>query len=304
MSDVVHHEKTEQQTTETTRNQTTGNSGSPQKMALAELFDRSAPTYERVGVEHFADLGRRLVAHAGLAEGHHVLDVGCGTGAVLLPAARAVGPKGQVIGVDLSAGMVARAEEEIARYALHHARAVVGDAETVLLDGVPVGPGSFDAVLAGICLFFFPQPQAAVARYHQVLKPEGRIALSWWGRPDPRWDRVFAASAPYGRGPSSHALSGDSPFRSIDAVHTMLSAAGFSDVETIEEDCVTRFADGEQWWRWVWSTAGRRFWEHVPKESRGDAEAAVNAELAALKSPDGSLSSTSKVRFTLARRQG
>lgn len=84
MSDLIHHEETEQKTTETTRNkptrneinkmnEPTGKSGAPQKVALADLFDRSAPTYERVGVEHFADLGRRLVAHAGLADGHSVL---------------------------------------------------------------------------------------------------------------------------------------------------------------------------------------------------------------------------------------
>ncbi|GAA2346245.1 class I SAM-dependent methyltransferase [Streptomyces violaceusniger] len=286
-------------TTERARREDIGD----RKRALAQLFDRSAPTYERVGVEHFADLGRRLVAYAELTGGQRVLDVGCGTGAVLVPAARAVGERGEAIGVDISAGMVARAREELTRHGLHHARALVGDAETVALEDAPVGPGSFDAVLAGISLFFFPRPRTAVARYHRLLKPGGRIAVSWWGRPDPRWDRVFAASAPYGRGPSSHALPDDSPFRSIETFHAVLSTAGFTDVETTEEDCVTRFANREQWWSWVWSTAGRQFWETVPEESRAAAEAAVNAELAGLESPDGGLYSTSKVRFTLARRE-
>ncbi|MFJ2828019.1 class I SAM-dependent methyltransferase [Streptomyces sp. NPDC087263] len=272
------------------------------KSSLAQLFDRSAPTYEKVGVDHFADLGRRLVDHAGIAAGERVLDVGCGTGAVLVPAARATGPRGEVIGVDLSAGMAARAEEEIVRHGLPQARVVVGDAETLAADGIPADPGSYDAVLAGICLFFYPRPEEAMARYRRLLKPDGRFALSWWGRPDPRWDAVFTASAPFGRGPSSHALPGDSPFRSVEALHAALLTAGFDDVDTVEEDCVTRFDSDEQWWQWVWSTAGRQFWESVPEELRPDAVAAVNAELARLKAADGSLSSTSKVRFTLARR--
>ncbi|GAA1161544.1 arsenite methyltransferase [Streptomyces hebeiensis] len=289
------------------------------KAALALLFDRSAPTYERVGVEHFDDLGRRLVARAGVTAGERVLDVGCGTGAVLVPAARAAGPEGEVIGVDLSPGMVARAREEIARHGLRRARAFVGDAESVTpaggdgtdgtndtggangAVGVSLAPGSFDTVLAGISLFFFPRPRTAAARYHELLKPGGRFAVSWWGRPDPRWDPVFTASAPYGRGPSSHALPANSPFRSVDAFHAMLSDAGFADAETVEEDCVTRFADAGQWWTWVWSTAGRQFWESIPDDAREDAVAAVNAELDALKAADSSLTSVSKVRFTVAR---
>ncbi|GAB2595829.1 hypothetical protein GCM10027168_30640 [Streptomyces capparidis] len=275
-------------------------SATERKAALARLFDRSAPTYERVGVEHFADLGRRLVAHAGLTEGQRVLDVGCGTGAVLVPAARAVGLRGEAVGIDLSPGMAERAREEVARHGLGNARVVVGDAETVTADGVPGAPASFDAVLAGICLFFFPRPRAALARYRELLRPGGRVAVSWWGRPDPRWDPVFAAGAPYGRGPSSHTLPEDSPFRSVDALHRALTEAGFTGVRTHEEDSVTRFENADQWWRWVWSTAGRQFWEAVPDGAREDAEAAVNAELAALAAPDGSLTSTSKVRFTVA----
>ncbi|MFJ9211736.1 class I SAM-dependent methyltransferase [Streptomyces sp. NPDC102264] len=273
------------------------------KAALALLFDRSAPTYERVGAEHFNDLGRRLVDHAKVTTGQRVLDAGCGTGAVLVPAARAVGPEGEVIGVDLSGGMVARAREEAARQGLlHQVRAVVGDAETVALADVRTAPGSFDTVLAGICLFFFPHPQAAAARYRELLKPGGRFGVSWWGRPDPLWDPVYAASAPYGRGPSSHTLPATSPFRSVDALHAMLDEAGFDEAETAEEDCVTHFAHAEQWWRWVWSTAGRQFWESVPDDERDKAVAAVNAELDTLKAPDGSLTMTSKVRFTLAKR--
>lgn len=275
------------------------------KWALARLFDRSAPTYERVGVSHFDALGRQLVEHAGLREGERVLDVGCGTGAVLVPAALAVGPRGSVTGVDLSPGMVERAREAIAERGLTQARAVVGDAETAEwtdADGTATGPadGSFDAVLAGISLFFFPHPDAAAARYRTLLAPGGRLAVSWWGRPDARWDPVFAASAPYGAA-SAHRLPDDSPFRSVDALHSLLADSGFTGAETVETDCVTRFQGPRQWWRWVWSTAGRQFWESVPDGARGEATAAVNAELDRLRAPDGSLTSVNKVRFTVAR---
>ncbi|QKV98030.1 class I SAM-dependent methyltransferase [Streptomyces sp. NA02950] len=275
---------------------------SGRKAAIAGLFDRSAPTYERVGVTHFDDLGERLVEHAGIRPGERVLDVGCGTGSVLLPAARAAaGSGGEAIGIDLSPGMVARARERIADAGPDNAQAHTGDAETVDW-GVP-GPsatGTFDAVLAGISMFFFLDPVAAMVRYRELLNDGGRLALSWWGRPDPRWDAVFRASAPYG-GLSAHRLPDDSPFRSADALHTALEKAGYRSVETVEEACVTRFVGPGQWWRWVWSTAGRQFWESVPEDAREEATAAVDAELKKLMAPDGSLTSSSKVRFTLAR---
>ncbi|GHC87287.1 class I SAM-dependent methyltransferase [Streptomyces flavofungini] len=277
------------------------------KAALAGLFDRSAPTYERVGVNHFADLGQRLIGHADVLPGDRILDIGCGTGAVLVPAARATGTTGSAVGVDLSAGMVARSRAALREAGLTHAHAVVADAETIDWDaqgGVhPPADGTLDVVCAGISLFFLPHPRQAVSRYRELLGPGGRLAVSWWGRPDPRWDPVFAASAPYGRGGSSHALPEDSPFRSVAALHAMLEEAGYASVETVEEPCVTRFRGPHQWWDWVWSTAGRMFWEGVPAESRERAEAAVNAELDRLRAPDGSLTSTSAVRFTVARAQ-
>ncbi|MFI8930432.1 class I SAM-dependent methyltransferase [Streptomyces sp. NPDC053474] len=277
------------------------------KAALAGLFDRSAPTYERVGVNHFADLGQRLVALADVLPGDRLLDIGCGTGAVLVPAARATGTTGSAVGVDLSPGMVARSRAALREAGLRHAHAVVADAETIdwsPQEGVaPPANGSVDVVFAGISLFFLPHPRQAVARYRELLGPGGRLALSWWGRPDPRWDPVFAASAPYGRGGSSHALPEDSPFRSVEALHAMLEETGYATAETVEQSCVTRFRGPHQWWDWVWSTAGRMFWEGVPAESRERAEAAVNAELERLRAPDGSLTTTSAVRFTVARAQ-
>ncbi|MFJ2814587.1 hypothetical protein [Streptomyces sp. NPDC087294] len=73
------------------------------KQALTGLFDRSAPHHDRAVMEHIADLGHRLLAHTHLDAVQGVLDVGCGPGAALLPAARAVGPNGQATGVNPSA---------------------------------------------------------------------------------------------------------------------------------------------------------------------------------------------------------
>ena len=64
----------------------------PAKLMLAGVFNRAAAIYGQVGPGYFGYFGKLLVEQAVLAPGMHVLDVGTGRGAVLFPAAQAVGP--------------------------------------------------------------------------------------------------------------------------------------------------------------------------------------------------------------------
>ncbi|MGB7981462.1 MAG: hypothetical protein WCF36_11800, partial [Candidatus Nanopelagicales bacterium] len=66
----------------------------------ARLFDDLAESYDAVGVEFFAPIALGLVDALAPAPGERVADLGCGKGAFLLPAARAVGRRGRVVGVD------------------------------------------------------------------------------------------------------------------------------------------------------------------------------------------------------------
>src|SRR5215471_4031514 len=77
------------------------------------VFSRAAPTYDRIGPQVFAHFGERLVEWTRPAPNAAVLDVATGRGAVLLPAARHVGPGGRVVGIDMSAMMVSEIETDI-----------------------------------------------------------------------------------------------------------------------------------------------------------------------------------------------
>ncbi|WP_328609543.1 Gfo/Idh/MocA family oxidoreductase [Amycolatopsis sp. NBC_00345] len=274
----------------------------PAAPPLAEVFDRCAATYDDVGVDHFTPMGQRLVDLAGLSAGDSVLDAGCGAGACLVPAAQAVGPTGYVLGIDISAGMVERAERAARRHGLRQVRCAVADAETVVLNVPFLLDGTFDAVVSGMALFLMPDPAAAVARFAELLRAEGRLAVSWWAGSDPRWAPVFSASSGYGRSRSAHELAAGSPFGSVDALHELLTATGFTGVATTEVDQTTVFTGPDQWWTWLWSTAGRLFWETIPSAELPAAEAAVNAELAKLAERDGSLRTTGTMRVTTATR--
>src|SRR6478735_3172605 len=158
------------------------------KTVVARTFDDAAPSYETVGPEFFGRFGRRLVELADVRPGMRVLDVGCGSGAALVPAAEAVGPDGHVLGIDISAAMVERARATIKARGLTQAEVRSGDAE------IPgVGPGDRDRILAAQVLFFLPDLMQALRAYRHILRADGVLAISSWGPDEKQWQDVQRA---------------------------------------------------------------------------------------------------------------
>jgi len=67
--------------------------------SIVDVFEQASGSYDSVGVDFFTPMGAALVEAAAPPPGASVLDVGCGRGAVLFPAAAAVGPTGSVTGI-------------------------------------------------------------------------------------------------------------------------------------------------------------------------------------------------------------
>ena len=236
-----------------------------QKGWLAGVFDRAAPTYDRVGVAYHEHFGRRLVARADLPPGASLLDVGCGHGAVLLAAA---GRAARLTGVDVSAGMLHRAAGGLRGSG---ARLAVMDAERL-----GFAAGAFDVVTAAFLLFFLPDPVRAVAGFHRVLRPGGRVAVSTWGEDDPRWSWAddLLADLPVQRRAIQR------PFDTPTSVVDLLTRAGFVGVTAHREDLEIRFADASQWWEWHWSFSVRGLLEQLDATAvdrlRGEATARLD----------------------------
>src|SRR5687768_13477137 len=151
------------------------------KELIAAVFARAASNYERI--KYFWPLGQLLVKRAAISPGLSVLDIACGRGASLFPAAEAVGLTGRVVGVDISAPMAEQTETEIGRRGLLNVHARQMDAEHLEFPDA-----SFDCVLCGFALGFFPRLEQALDEFVRVLKPGGRLATSTWGDEDPRWN--------------------------------------------------------------------------------------------------------------------
>ncbi len=135
--------------------------------ALAAAFDDQAARFERAPVQSDPAALRRLVREADLPPNSLVLDAGCGPGLV----AEAFLHAGhRIVGVDLSAEMVARAQRRCAEF---------GDrarfAQTTVFDPAVTGP--FDAAVSRYVLHHVTDPLAFVLRQADLLRPGGALIL-------------------------------------------------------------------------------------------------------------------------------
>jgi SAM-dependent methyltransferase len=130
--------------------------------------------YNRIGPRYLAAAGSRselaaaLLAAARLAPGQRVLDLASGPGLLARDARDAVGDQGLAVASDISEGQLACCPDLVR---------VAADGEAL-----PFASRSFDRALCGLGLMFFPDEQAALREIHRVLRPDGLLALSVWGR--------------------------------------------------------------------------------------------------------------------------
>lgn len=107
-----------------------------------------------------------------LRPGMSLLDCGCGVGSITLDLAERVAP-GLVVGVDLDAGQLAKAQAEFARRGLSNVRF-----EVASLYDLPFPEASFDAVLAHTLLMHLSDPLHALRVLRRMLKPGGVVCVS------------------------------------------------------------------------------------------------------------------------------
>jgi demethylmenaquinone methyltransferase/2-methoxy-6-polyprenyl-1,4-benzoquinol methylase len=134
------------------------------------LFDQGAPSYDRINSIFSLGTGARYrrdaLKRAGLAPGKRVLDVATGTGLVAREALAILGRPEDVIGLDLSAGMLREARAGLP-IPLVQARA----------EALPIADDSVDLVTMGYALRHVPDLVGAFAEYRRVLRPGGRVLL-------------------------------------------------------------------------------------------------------------------------------
>ena len=147
-------------------------------------------TYHQRIERSIADLGKDALAAANARPGEHVVDVGCGMGGTTADLARAVGPTGHVLGVDISEPLIDSARS----HRVDNATFVMGDATAY-----PFKEAAYDLVFSRFGVMFFADPVAAFRNLRHALKPTGRLVFLAWRTPQENpWGHVpLRAAAPF-----------------------------------------------------------------------------------------------------------
>jgi SAM-dependent methyltransferase len=189
----------------------------------AEEFDASLARYQD-----------RFLAAADIGPDSQVLDVGCGTGGSSLDAGR-LARSGGVLGVDLSARMLAVARAAAERAGLTHVRFEQADAQ---IHSFP--EAFYDVAISRTAAMFFGDPAAAFANIARALRPGGTLVLLvWQALPRNEWIATIAGALAAGRDLPPPPADRPGPFTMAepDRVRGLLTGAGFTDVrlEGLEE---------------------------------------------------------------------
>jgi arsenite methyltransferase len=113
------------------------------------------------------------VSFSGMQPGDVVLDLGSGAGIDLFLAAKKVGPTGQVIGVDMTDEMIAKANENIERSGLPNIEVRKG-----IIEDLPVESASVDWVISNCVINLSPEKEKVFREIARVLKPGGQMLVS------------------------------------------------------------------------------------------------------------------------------
>ncbi len=199
--------------------------------------------YPAVATQLIPELGRVLVAEAGVQRGDRVLDVAAGTGNVAIPAART---GADVVASDLTPELLAAGRELASREGVELAWEE-GDAEDL-----PYADGAFDVVLSSVGVMFAPRHQQTADELVRVCRPGGTIGLISW-TPEGFVGELFRTMKPYAPPPPPGAqpppLWGDE-----DHVRGLLGDRVTDVVARRQTVTVDDFRTPEEW-RDFWKTA-------------------------------------------------
>src|SRR3954451_6663234 len=168
------------------------------------------------------------IAIASLKEGQVVLDLGSGAGFDCFLAARAVGPSGRVIGVDMTHDMLAKARKNARKNAFTNVEFRLGE-----IEALPVADSSVDVIISNCVINLSPEKPRVFREAFRVLKPGGRLAVA---------DVVATASLPIEIKSDWAAYTGCMAGASqISELEQMLRKSGFKDINIAPKDSSRSF---------------------------------------------------------------
>jgi ubiquinone/menaquinone biosynthesis C-methylase UbiE len=230
----------------------------------AFAYNAAADFYDASPLSFWDYFGRRTIELASVPIGSRVLDACCGAGASALPAAEAVGPTGNVMGVDLANQLLESARRKAIHRRLTNIEFEVGD---MLSLRFPVA--SFDAVVCVFGIFFVPDMAMAVRELWSFIRPSGKLAVTTWGPNlfEPANDAFWCSI----KDVRPDLYKGFNPWDRIDdaaSLRKIFNEAGVESPKIIAENRLHPIKSAEDWWTIVLGSGYRGTIEQLTPAER------------------------------------
>lgn len=199
-------------------------------------FEVSADAYLRFMGRYSEPLARRFADLAGIGAGQHVLDVGCGPGALTAELASRAGTAA-VSAAEPSASFVAAVRDRLPGV----------DVRLAAAERLPFPDGAFDAAMAQLVVHFMADPVQGLREMARVTRPGGTVAACVWDHAGGRGPLSTFWQAVRELDPGADDESGRAGTREGDLA-SLFAQAGLARVQAGTLTVRVRHASFEQWW--------------------------------------------------------
>lgn len=248
------------------------------KQQVADTYSQRSETYDQ-GDFH-PKIAHYLIEYTAIESGQKVLDIATGTGLVAIEAAELVGKDGQVVGVDISTGLLEQAERKISAAGINNLELILADAETLDFPN-----NTFDRVLCCSALPLFTNVPADLRLWRSFLKPDGLIGLCVFS------DTAFITGVVLKKVAQRYGIS--LVFSDLtgteEKCHLLLKEAGFEDIEVKAEQFGKCVNLNQIKWQWedILNFPLCRLLNQLSSEQLEQAKAEYEVELKALVTDKG-----------------
>ena len=257
--------------------------GEKHKQGVSAVFNAVASGYDDPALRFFPLCADRIVSQLRPSRDWKILDVATGTGALAGALAQVINPGGRVMAIDLSEGMLARAEKNIKKMALDNVDFFQMDAEEPEFES-----DYFNAVTCSFGLFFIPDMLKALKQWRRMTRSGGAVLFSSFTENafDPLVHIFIEDLEKFGLDVTDK-LVASARLKDADVCKDLMVAAGYSAVEQNVVQVGYHLREAEEWWAAIWNTAMRGLVEQLPQDVQAEFKRTHLERVASLKTDDG-----------------
>lgn len=253
------------------------------KLRISSVFNTASEGYDCAALRFFLYTADRMVNYLQPRRGWKVLDVATGTGALAVALAQSIGPEGRVMGIDLSEGMLSRAEAKVKKMSIENVDLFQMDAEQP-----DFRSDYFHAVTCSFGLFFIPDMAKALTQWRRMTRPNGQVLFSsFTEKAFAQLGECFMEDLTAAGVDMEEKAMASARLKDAEVCRELMRQTGYRNIQQTTMQMGYHLADENAWWDVLWGSAMRGLLELVPESAREDFKQGHLRRIVELRTDDG-----------------